>query len=179
MKMTITEALAELKTLVKRIEKKRESITGFLWRQERFKDPLEKEGGSRSFIDKERQAVRDLEGRIIAIRRAIQKANDETSVVIHDHTRSISEWLTWRREVAPGLKDFLGRMRSSIAQVRREAQQKGLNVQTKTEAGAADTDIIININEQELATEIEAMEEILGTLDGQLSLKNATVMVDV
>jgi hypothetical protein len=36
---------------------------------------------------------------------------------------------------------------------------------------------VININEQELAKEIELLEDTLGQLDGQLSLKNATVPI--
>lgn len=177
--MTITEALAEVKTISKRIAKKRESVMGFLWRQERIKDPLEKEGGSRSFIEKERHAIRDLENRIIAIRRAIQKANDSTSVTILDQTRTISEWLTFRREVAQGQQQFLASIRAGVNQVRKEAQQKGLSIAATKEAVTSDNDIVVNVNEQQLASEIEKLEETLGALDGQLSLKNATVMVDV
>ena len=44
--ITVTEALAEIKTTQKRIEKKREHILNFAWRQERMKDPLERDGGS-------------------------------------------------------------------------------------------------------------------------------------
>ena len=35
------------------------------------------------------------------------------------------------------------------------------------------------VDEAALLKEIEHMETVLGTLDGQFSLKNATVMVDV
>lgn len=179
MALTITEALAEVKTIEKRLTKKRESVMGFLWRQERIKDPLEKEGGSRSFIERERQAIADLENRVIAIRRAIQKANDQTSVTILDKTRTISEWLTFRREVAQGQQQFLAQIRNGVNQVRKEAQQKGLNIASSKEAVTSDNDIVVNINEQQLAKEIEQLEETLGTLDGQLSLKNATVVVEV
>lgn len=43
--MLITEALAELKTLNKRVEKKKEYVKAYLYRQEGLKDPLEKDGG--------------------------------------------------------------------------------------------------------------------------------------
>lgn len=46
MALTITEALAEIKTVGKRVEKKREFIKAFLARQDGVKDPLEKDGGS-------------------------------------------------------------------------------------------------------------------------------------
>ena len=74
MQTTITEALAELKTLGKRIEKKRESVAMFLTRQDGLKDPLEKDGGSVEFIKRERQAVKDLEQHHVNIRLAIQRA---------------------------------------------------------------------------------------------------------
>lgn len=43
---------------------------------------------------------------------------------------------------------------------------------------AKPTDIVVNVDEQQLAKDIERLEETLGTLDGVLSLKNATVMLD-
>ena len=55
-KLTITEALAEIKTIGKRLEKKREHVKGFLFRQDVFKDPFYSEGGSFSMIERERQA---------------------------------------------------------------------------------------------------------------------------
>ena len=45
-KLTITEALAEIKTVEKRIQKKREAILPFVFRQEMLRDPHEKDGGS-------------------------------------------------------------------------------------------------------------------------------------
>lgn len=41
MGMTITEALAEIKTIGKRLEKKRAAIAGNLARDSRLKDPFE------------------------------------------------------------------------------------------------------------------------------------------
>jgi hypothetical protein len=40
-------------------------------------------------------------------------------------------------------------------------------------------DIVVNVSELELANDIENMENVLGYLDGQLSLRNATVLIDV
>ena len=53
MSITITEALAEIKTISKRLEKKRESIFNFVGRQDGIRDPLEKDGGSVEFIIRE------------------------------------------------------------------------------------------------------------------------------
>ena len=68
-------------------------------------------------------------------------------------------------------------MSSQLAKVRQDAMRKGIMVT----AGKAESpqDIVVNINEQELAQEIEGLEETLGLLDGQLSLKNATITLEV
>src|SRR5947209_5771802 len=112
--ITITEALAELKTLDKRIAKKREFVLGYLLRQEMFKDPLEKDGGSVSAIKREMQSIHDLEERKILIRRAVQKANEHNTVTVARQTRSIADWLVWRREVAPVHQTFLANIRTKI-----------------------------------------------------------------
>ena len=177
--MTITEALAELKTLQKRIEKKREYVTQFLLRQDGLKDPLEKDGGSTVVIQRERQAIADLDTRRVAIRTGIQKINQSTYITVADITKTIAEWLTWRKEIAPGEQSFVTKLRSGIANARQQAQQKGWGVAAKDGTAAAPTDLVINIDESALAAEAEQIENILGTLDGQLSLKNATVMIDV
>jgi hypothetical protein len=177
MGITITEALAEIKTVQKRIEKKRESIGGFLARQDGIKDPLEKDGGSFQFIARERQAIGDLETRIVTIRRGIQRANDETQITINGVSRSIADWLVWRRDVAPGQQQFLGKLRASLNSVRDQARKQGVNMVSSGVIAEKPNDIVVNISEQELATEIEKLEDTLGQLDGQLSLKNATVAI--
>jgi len=113
-KLTITEALAEIKTVGKRIEKKRDFINQFLARQDGIRDPLEKDGGSPAVIASERQSVADLEERLIALRRAIQSANDTATIRIGDKSRSISEWLTWKRDVAPGQRAWLSNVSRAL-----------------------------------------------------------------
>jgi hypothetical protein len=175
---TITEALAELKTIDKRIAKKREFVLGYLLRQEMFKDPLEKDGGSVSAIKRELQSIHDLEERKIVIRRAVQRANEQNTIAVGRQSRTIADWLVWRREVAPVQQTFLANIRTKIEQARQEAARKGAGLSASAES-AKPNDVIVNVNEQELAREIEALEEILGTLDGQLSLRNATLTIDV
>ena len=177
--MTITEALAELKTMNKRIEKKREYVTQFLVRQDGIKDPLASDGGSMDVIQRERQAIADLEKRHVAIRTAIQKTNQTTLITVADITKTIAEWLTWRKEIAPGAQTFVARLRSGIQNARNQAQQKGWAVVSATATAAQPTDILVNADEAALAAEAEQLETILGTLDGQLSLKNATVLIEV
>ena len=82
MGITITEALAEIKTIGKRIASKQAFIGQYLARQDGVRDPLEKDGGSAEVIKRERQAIGDLETRIITLRQGIQHANDETKVSV-------------------------------------------------------------------------------------------------
>jgi len=186
MKMTITEALQEIKTLAARIQKKRDSIKPYLLRDIRVKDPFEKDGGVEKFIEQERQSIGDLEARIITIRTQIQASNLASPLAIGDCTRSVAEWLTWRREISKGQKEFLQILWNSIQATRQQVQQKGgrvvANVAVSTSvAYAQDTppEVVVGIDEQKLLKEIESMEETLGVLDGRLSLFNATTAIEI
>jgi len=179
MTTTITEALAEIKTIAKRLEKKRTTVMQFLARQDGIKDPLEKEGGSVAFVASERQSIADLGARIIALRSGIQKANEANSVTINGKTRSISDWLIWRRDVAAGEGAFLSQIRAQLNSVRQQAQKNNAAVVPVGAVAASPADFVVSVDERELAAQIEAHEEILGQLDGQLSLKNATTTISV
>lgn len=172
---TITESLAEIKTILKRIEKKREFVMQYLIRQEAMKDPLEKEGGSEKLVASELQAIADLEDRIVELRSGIQTANEMNTIEIEDLTMSISDWLIWRREVAPKKDAFLHKMRLHLTQIRDNGRKAGFTMTATSEKQA---DIVVNINEKDLAKEAEKLSNILGQLDGQLSLKNATILLD-
>lgn len=177
MSLTITEALAEIKTIDKRIEKKREYITQYIARQEGAKDPLEKDGGSVEVIRRETQAINDLYNRLINLRTGIQRTNNATEVTIGTNTMTISEWLVWRREIAPPTRTYLHKLRQSFHTLRDQTRRQGVQLVSPGNTGEKPTDVIVNIDEATLAKEIEAMEETLGALDGQLSLKNATVQI--
>ena len=177
--MMITEAMAELKTIGKRLEKKRQAILTFVARQDGIKDPLLKDGGSALMIEKEMQSITDLEVRIIELRRGIAKANDETTISINGTDMTISEWLTWRREVAPGVQQFYAQLRAHINAYRDRAQKAGAKVLAKDEEAGTPNDIVINLDEGRLIRDSEHIENTLGQLDGQLSLKNATTLVQL
>lgn len=179
MSITITEALAEIKTIGKRVAKKKEFISRYIGRQEGIKDPLEKDGGSIEVLKRERQAIDDLMQRMIVLRRGIQRANDETVVTVNGVSRTISEWLTWRRDVLPMQKDFLATLITRMNEIHKQAKVQG-NAVVSAVATTADTkpaDVVINIDEGALGKEAEELEDTFGQLDGQLSLKNATVFI--
>jgi len=177
--ITITEALAEIKTITKRIEKKHEFVLMYLGRQEAARDPLEKDGGSVPVIRAERQAISDLQLRTVVIRRRIQSANEANNITVEGETRSIADWLVWRREVAPQVKALNDKMRNVINNARAQAKKKDARVVESGTPGADFNDIVINISESDLARDMERMETVLGTLDGQLSLKNATIVIEI
>jgi hypothetical protein len=176
-KITITEALAEIKTLGKRITKKREFIKPLLFRQEQLKDPLEKEGGSRKAVTEATQSIRDMAQRIVDIRLAIQKANLENSITLENESKTIAEWIVWKREIAPVLVAAQTDQINTIQSCRKQATEKGLKFVGEGDLNAFD--IHININELELAESIDKMERLIGTLDGQLSLQNALITIEI
>lgn len=178
-KLTITEALSEMKTIDARIGKKREFVSQYLYRQDRMRDPLEKQGGSRAIIASELQSISDLSERKLQIRRAIQQANQRVEITLEGSTRSIADWLVWRREVAPGYQAQLKAVNQTVQAARNDAMRKGLSVLSDPNAASTPNDVIINIDEVALAAEIERLEQTLGMLDGQLSLRNATVTIDI
>lgn len=182
---TVTEALAEIVTIGKRLEKKDRFIQANLTRNDTLKDPLEKDGGSFAVVAQELQSYQDLTRRIVKLRAAIRKSNEVTTVTIGSDTLTIADWLEWRREVAPLLEELLNKI-SAIIQAAREravrSQATGrsfLSSEVATATEQPPSNIVVNVNEKELAKQIEDLQNILGTLDGQLSLKNATVVIEV
>lgn len=175
--MTITEALAEIKTLVKRIQTKRENVSLYMVRLESLKDPLEKDGGSAKFVEQELQAIKDLEQRLVELRSGIGFTNEITYVEIEGVNKSIAQWLIWRREVAPLRQQWIMKLRLKLDNSRNQLRNQPVYV-TKS-AEEKPQDMVVNVDEQALAKEAEQIQNILGQLDGQLSLKNATVEVKV
>jgi len=174
MGVTITEALAEIKTINKRLVKKREFVLSHTVRSDKMVDPLEKDGGSDKVLSQERQAITDLEDRVVRLRSAINGSNQSTTLTVGGKTRPVADWLIWRREVMPAYQKFLVRMNANI-----HSEREGQSY-SRTMNGNEDTaGVIVNVDEKALGTEAETLEEILGNLDGQLSLLNATTGVEV
>jgi hypothetical protein len=176
MDITITEALAEVPTITKRIAKKQQFVMDFLSRPASARDPHEKDGGSVELIKQNLQGIADLEQRLIAIRSGIAASNARTTITIGTTTRTITDWLTWRREIAEGQRLRLASVASYLRQLRDKAQKAGAKVSENPEGF---TDYAVNVNEKDLSDQIEALETTLGALDGQLSLKNATTTISL
>lgn len=177
--ITISEGLARIKLQQKKIEKEVEFVLIHTGLQAGIKDPLEKDGGQPEQVRRRLQAIKDMGEEILRIRKEIARANYETEVTIKRQTRSIADWLIWRREVAPMRKQMLGRIQAQIAKMKADAQRGGMKVVQPTGVETAErTDIVLNLSEVEIQEEILELEEILGTLDGILSAKNATIQIE-
>lgn len=182
--ITITEALAEIKTIGKRLDKKRQAVLSNIGRDSRLKDQLE--GGALEFVKRERQGIEDLEKRIVSIRTAIQKSNLVTTATVGDNTMTVQEWLNFRREVAAQRQMFLSSINTAVKNVRDKVQRDGGKVLGAAVATAvastgerAPIEIILHVDERALLEEQEGLEKTLGDLDGKLSLLNATTIVDL
>ena len=180
--ITITEALAGLRTTDKKIEKKQEFILTHLVRQAKLKDPLVQQGGSLQAIAQEMQAFRDLQEYKVKIRRRINEANLANTITTHGQTRAIADWLIWRRDVAPMLQEFHGKLANNIDSARRQAAVRGVNViggnVAAVAAAAQPEDVEVHLDEKQLAETREKLESLLGELDGLLSLRNATITIE-
>lgn len=180
-KLTVTEALAEIKTLGKQIEKKSAFVISYLARQEIVRDPFEKDGGSFAVIASAEQSITDLHENVVRIRSAIQAINQRTPLTIEGDTRSVAEWLNWRREVAPKQQAMYADWRNRINNLRQQATQRGgtLNAAGTVSESPGQQSFVVNVDEKRLAEKIEHLELVFGRLDGALSLHNATMTIEV
>jgi hypothetical protein len=101
----------------------------------------------------------------------------EEAATVAGTTRTVAEWLNWRREVSEPERLHLQRLHSSIVRNREEMFKKGLKV-TDSPSGEKG-EVVVHLKESELIAKIEQMEAVLGELDGKLSLINATTTIEI
>jgi hypothetical protein len=178
--MLITEALQQVKILAERIQKKRKFVEGNVTSNSRFIDPLKKDGGSDKVIASELQAIGDLEQNLVNVRTAIQKKNLESYLTFEGTTRTVAEWLIWRREISGGQQVFFAQLASKIVTTR-AAHERAQQSAPQTPEGQAvkESNINVHMSETALAKDTESLGIILGTLDAKLSIFNATTMVEI
>jgi hypothetical protein len=176
-KITITEALAELRTISKRIEKKREFVGQYLARSAAMRDPLEKEGGSTEAIRREQQAISDLQKRFVDLRRKINTVNLQISLDLNGDTKSLADWIIWKRDIAPGEQRWTQKLIKSFEDFRKQATQRGGRMNPDEEYNKED--VIVSMDEKKLHEHAESLEEALGSLDGKLSLANAVNFIEL
>lgn len=177
-KMTITEALAEIKLINDKVNKKRGIVMDNLVRAKHIPDSLITKGGTPAVIASEVQSIIDLEARLSKIRCAIMAANLANTAECNGITDTLYGWLVWKREVARNRASFYEQIYS---QTKRKIDQAVTQVQVyKNDAG---TPLVVEwetaLPYMEYATKHNDVTETLNKLDGILSLKNATIMIEV
>ncbi len=173
---TITEALAELKTLDSRISTTEQFILNYAVRQGSTIDPLQGDGGSDVVIPSKLQSLADLLERKVAIRDAINLKNQHTMVEIAGISRTVAQWIIWRRETFKREITAYQKLQTKILDSRRQCVEKGLNLK-EGEQPTSVQEVASFIPESEINTKIEQLREIESTLDGKLSLINAVTTV--
>jgi hypothetical protein len=178
MGLTVTEALSEINLIKKKIEKKRETVLNSLIKPKHLKDKLESQGGSREFIKAELQSMNDLMARHLKLKGSIAAANIGNMIAVNGVTRSIHDWLNWKRDLSAGDLQFNTQIHKDV--------QKHFDTLAKQPQVFKDDDGKTHLLEYEANVEYgdfikssEAIQETLEKLDGQLSLKNATILLDV
>lgn len=162
----------------KKIEKKEQTIKQNLVRVEHVKDAFESVGGSQAFITSEIQSLGDLRRRYVAIRGAIAKANLENRIQLENFDLTIADWLVWKREVAQNELNFFNLAHQSVKnELDRASKQPQAYKDEKGESHFVK--VVANADYPTLVKRAETLQTLLDQLDGKLSLKNATVMVEV
>jgi hypothetical protein len=175
METTITEALAEIKLIEKKVESKTSLVTNNLTRPKHIPDPL---GDSSAILTAEMQSINDLYVRLVNIRDAIAHANIKNDITIDETTKSIYEWLVWKREVAEkhiglyqkvfqGTKSVIDRMSQTPQAFKDDKGEPRL------------VEFVANLNYLDYVKKAEEKQAMLDKLDGLLSLKNATILINI
>lgn len=175
MPITITEGLAEIKLITKKIASKKEYIGSNLVRIEGTKDPL---GDGRLEIAKEVQSINDLYTRIVMIREAIAKANLQNTIAINGQTMTINSWLAFKREAGPHLTTFYKELYKNI-NINQQNNVVRPQVTKDDNGNVKLVNYIYNYDLKAANDNAVSYQDIMDKLDGQLSLKNATVTIEI
>lgn len=174
--ITITEALAEIKLIDKKLESKAHTVMGNLTRYDHIPDAL---GDSAKKLGEEMQSMHDLWAEIIKIRSAISGVNLRETIKVGEKTATISEWITWKREIATKQLTLYTNIRNNL---KNATDRHATNPQAYKDPESGENrffKLVCNLPYSEFIEKSQKTQETLDRLDGLLSLKNATVTVEV
>lgn len=181
--VTITEALATIKLVPKRINAKLQAARGYLIRERSTTDPLEKEGGSEAFVAATRQSVGDLIEDLVKMRTAVlgKSLSTELTIMIGERTttRTVQGWIIWRREAVPLLKELQGLLAIACQSAEQNAIKLKARVVEDLGVGEGRHDILVTFHQTGFHKEVEELEMVLAKLDAELSRINATTTLSV
>lgn len=176
---TITEGLAETKLIKTKIQTKKNFISSNAGRLEVIPDPFEKDGGSLKRNSEEFQALKDLRERLVRIRTAIQVANSSTELTIGERKMCITDWLNWKREVADEELAFINQAISSLNQIKTQNERAPQCQKDPTTGEMRAIKPVFHLDQAWLQRQLETVQNIVGELDGKLSMLNATTFIEV
>ena len=181
-KVSITEALAEAnngKLIDKKIASESQFVQQFIFRQEAVLDRLTKDGGEDKVVRGKMQSIDDLFERKIRILSAIKEANSNNTITINNQSRTIEQWLIIKQYIATPKMQYIRGLIQKIDEARNLAQRSGGQVIDGKVPAQFSGNVIVNVDETKLRDELTKLQETMDILDGQLSLKNATIQVEI
>src|SRR5574340_615341 len=179
--MKITQALAEIKLAGRKIESSTEFVLKNVKRDDRLRDPFEKEKVTQEqMVNRELQSIEDNEKRIVALRTAINKANIENSITIEGVTKTIAEWIIWRRDILPGIEDRLHKINRQLEVTPSNSAVMAELLRGRQDAKSQDViNYVFNVSEKNLLEKTQTIQAIAEKLDGMLSLVNANIDITI
>ncbi len=177
--MTITEALSEINLIKKKAEKKTNTVLANLTKPKHAPDQLESQGGSKQFIKSEIQSIDDLYARQIRLKASIARANIDTQITVNGKTQSIHDWLIWKRDISQPNINFFSKIYTNVKMQIEGAQSRPQIYKDEKDGATKLLEIEPNVEYGEFLKRTEELQDTFDKLDGQLSLKNATVIVTV
>ena len=150
---------------------------GLLVTAKHIKDPFESTGGAIAHLKSEVQSSEDLNSRYIKIKGAIAQANINNLITVNGVTQSIHDWLIWKRDVAKTDISFTENVYKDVKQRMDAHQQKPLIFKNEKDETQL-VELVSNIDQAEWLKKAEILNETFEKLDGQLSLKNATIVIE-
>lgn len=177
-KMTITEALSEVNLVKKKLEHKKKTVGAMVLKPEHVKDPYEAQGGTPKYLNAEFQAIEDLQTRLIKLRGAISQANIDNNITLGEQTMSIHDWLTWKREISKDETSFINQIVSGV----NDHMKKAATQPSVYDDAEGKKKLVVWIPQIDLPSFVkkqERLSDLFENLDGQLSLKNATITIAI
>lgn len=173
--LTITEALAELRTIEKRLAKKRDFVKHNLHRPEQVADVFLDDGGMEAVVLREMQSIGDLEERAIRIRDAITASNQVTGLVVGEKSRTVHQWLVWKREIVSHQISLRQAISSELVRAEQGIRDKVYRVQRGSDGPVEELPVrmVYALPRKRIMEELDEIETTLGQLDGKLTLSNS------
>ena len=180
--LTVTEGLAEIKLTHKKLASVTENARQYVVHPASQLDPLAKSGGSTKYIKEQLDSLNGLSDYLVQLRSAIAASNMGTLFTIRGVTKTVQQWLEWKREAGPKKLEALHEILEKIQTSREDAARHAAISSARSSAVVQQATILpegvtVNLDESALLKEIQELEELLAVIDGQLNQVNAQTKI--